>query len=984
MGNKRKFTSKKKKLYNNQNKTTVSYAKKDLLTQSGILSDSTTSMNDILNKNKVYLNQFDTQTFDSNNVSSINDINPGGSDTKQFRIARDISLNGNWSSVDQNNYTYGIVPDSHLEHNNMLPYYKNRSTYGKNKEEDNSAKDRKMNLFMGADNDVYIHKTEIKPMFEPVPNGSFVYGMPNMNDFYQERVVPGRNYNGVNLFANDKVTPGIGLNANEIGTHGFHSMYRIMPKTVDELRTLNKQKVTHEGVMIEGLRGKKRNELGKTFLKKTDLSVDNNGENLLPNTAPEKAPVLKPNFVIKDTARQSQLMEYTGNPFNRTYVLENIVPEYMRPKYKQPSKHTYKNMKPTGKYARNSLIYNPNQKSFLVPTTGKDTVLTTDYIAPTYRKNVTYTNNNIAPETTTKESLDNYNYNTGLSQNKGNIIAPTMVPETTIKEILATADRPVEIIQSNTAHNFAINYNPLNTTMKELDTINKRLHVITDIKKGNVVNYQINPETTIKESTLSSFIPNNLESTKLGNYVSNYDPTPTTLGETTINEYDPRLTPIQKMPQLSNYLPTSTTIKETMSSVVYNPNMQSQLRSVRSNNINNPESTMKETILQDNNKFLDGKNQKSYITNSNPTKTTAKETLLFTANNIKSNENRNYVAYIKSPDTTSKETLGNIHYNNLSGTQKIYGNNIKNPKTTSQETLDNYVYNALSNSQRGIINNTVAKDTLRETLENHNYNIFSGSQKVYGNNVKTPDTTSKESLDNYNYNNIGSSSKIYTNGIKKLKTTTKESVLTDHNKIINISGGTKAYNKSDNFTFKSIKDTVNTERAGNINGLQQLGKVNDIKTTKTTGKETNLYERMGNIGNETKTYGEKQFLVPTTIKETMMERDVTGIGYSVDRPKGNGETFIQKLADRKEEIATRYRAPTQSNVDLNVGADMINMLTVNKTNTGYYLSRGQENEIIDRPEYYKLSKERIDIDIEKFVDPIILEQLKSNPYVRKN
>lgn len=245
-----------------------------------------------------------------------------------------------------------------------------------------------------------------------------------------------------------------------------------------------------------------------------------------------------------------------------------------------------------------------------------------------------------------------------------------MVPETTIKEILATADRPVEIIQSNTAHNFAINYNPLNTTMKELDTINKRQHVITDIKKGNVVNYQINPETTIKESTLSSFIPNNLESTKLGNYVSNYDPTPTTLGETTINEYDPRLTPIQKMPQLSNYLPTSTTIKETMSSVVYNPNMQSQLRSVRSNDINNPESTMKETILQDNNKFLDGKNQKSYITNSNPTKTTAKETLLFTANNIKSNENRNYVAYIKSPDTTSKETLGNIHYNNLSGTQK--------------------------------------------------------------------------------------------------------------------------------------------------------------------------------------------------------------------------------------------------------------------------------------------------------------------------
>lgn len=1041
MPNKRKFTSKKRHGVN-PNAFKNTYSKKDLLTQSKILSDSSSSLNSILNQNNNYFDQFDTQTFDSNNVSSSNDINSSSSDTKKYRIARDISLNGNWSTVDHNNYTYGVVPDTELIHNNMLPYYKNKSTYGKNKEEDNIAKDRKMNLFTGADDDVYIKKTEIKPLFDPVPNGKFVYGMPNMSDFYQDRVVASKNYNGVNLFANDKVTPGIGLNANEIGTHGFHTMHRIMPKNVDELRSLNKQKVTHEGVMIEGQHGEKRYELGETFLKKPDLTRDNHGDDFLPNTAPEHAPILKPNFVMRDTSRQSQLMEYTGNPYNRALALENNVPDYMRPKYKKPSKHTYKNQKPMAKYSRNSLIYNPNQKSFYIPTTSKESILRSDYIAPTYRKNVSYSNNNTPLETTSKETLDNYNYNSVGSDNKGIVITPTMVPDVTLKEIMATSDRPLEVIQSNTSHGFALNYNPLNTTLKEVDSINKKQFIITDSKKGNVANFIVNPETTIKETrkNIDQFV---LNSNLKGNHMSTYNPTEITTKETMINEYDPRLTPIQKMPYITNYQPTSTTNKETMSSINFNKNLQSNKKMGKINDINTPESTVKESTLTDNMKVLNSHKKYGTLYNYNPTATTVKESMLYSHNNNISDGKKGYVNYINTPETTNKESLENYNYNNIRNNQKLYVNNIKTPGVTSKETVNDYIYNTLKGKTSGIVNTMTAKNTTKETLDNYNYNNLSShkngnyintkiakttnketlensnytgianKQKAYINNVTVQNTgretlddynysgisnrqkgytnnlnlenTGRETLDNYNYASMGkSSNSTYVNNIHSLKTTNKESLLHENNNVINMSGGTKVYGKSDNFTFKSIKDTVNTERAGIVNGSQKSGRVNDIKTPETTIKETNLYERLNSVGKETKIYSDKNFLLPTTNKETTMERGITGIGSHIDRPKTNGETFIQKLADRKEAIATRYRMPTQSNVDLSTGADMINIVDVDKINTGFYLGQGNKGNVNERPDYYRLTKDQVNIDVNRFVDPVILEQLRSNPYVRKD
>ena len=63
---------------------------------------------------------------------------------------------------------------------------------------------------------------------------------------------------------------------------------------------------------------------------------------------------------------------------------------------------------------------------------------------------------------------------------------------------------------------------------------------------------------------------------------------------------------------------------------------------------------------------------------------------------------------------------------------------------------------------------------------------------------------------------------------------------------------------------------------------------------------------------------------------------------------------------------------------------MINIVDVDTINTGFYLGQGNKGNVNERPDYYRLTKDQVNIDVNRFVDPVILEQLRSNPYVRKD
>lgn len=145
------------------------------------------------------------------------------------------------------------VDSSYYSHNNMMPFFgsKIRSTV------DPKNNEAIMDNYLGTGT-TYITKTEQAPLYSPNEKIQYPYGAPNMNDFYQSRINTSLRMDGVKPFQPQQVGPGLGLGADQLaGEGGYNSGMASRdswrPKTVDELRTANRQKATdmlmlgHEG-----------------------------------------------------------------------------------------------------------------------------------------------------------------------------------------------------------------------------------------------------------------------------------------------------------------------------------------------------------------------------------------------------------------------------------------------------------------------------------------------------------------------------------------------------------------------------------------------------------------------------------------------------------------------------------------------------------------------------------------------------------------
>lgn len=158
-----------------------------------------------------------------------------GSDRTQYK-----SLNGE------------NVDSAYFEHNNMMPFFggKIRSKV------DPVSNEAIMDNYLGSGSQTII-KSEQAPLFAPNEKIQWANGAPNMNDFYQSRVNPSMRMANVKPFEEVKVGPGLGLGYGAEGAGGYNAGNGLreswMPKSVDELRTANKQKASemmqlgHEG-----------------------------------------------------------------------------------------------------------------------------------------------------------------------------------------------------------------------------------------------------------------------------------------------------------------------------------------------------------------------------------------------------------------------------------------------------------------------------------------------------------------------------------------------------------------------------------------------------------------------------------------------------------------------------------------------------------------------------------------------------------------
>lgn len=160
-------------------------------------------------------------------------------------------------SIDSNTETYKSlsgesVDSAYFQHNNMMPFFggKIRSKV------DPGSNEAILDNYLGNGSQTIV-KSEQAPLFAPNANYQMAHGAPNMNDFYQSRVNPSMRMANVKPFEEIKVGPGLGLGYGTEGAGGYNSgnMMREswLPKTVDDLRTANKQKASevmqlgHEG-----------------------------------------------------------------------------------------------------------------------------------------------------------------------------------------------------------------------------------------------------------------------------------------------------------------------------------------------------------------------------------------------------------------------------------------------------------------------------------------------------------------------------------------------------------------------------------------------------------------------------------------------------------------------------------------------------------------------------------------------------------------
>ena len=193
----------------------------------------------------------------NDNISDGNLLDYQFNDMTFDNLSNPISHNGKDDAMSlfdiRNARNYGIVNENEMTHNNMVPYFKLKGNYGQSPNDEKHMVDtfnRKLNLFTGSMNNLdYRKKTERKPLFSPVPGLSNIYGSPVKTDQYQGRYIPGRERRNEKPFQEVKITPGLNLGYNEVGTQGFHDTYRALPRSIDETRTLNNPKITYNNPM---------------------------------------------------------------------------------------------------------------------------------------------------------------------------------------------------------------------------------------------------------------------------------------------------------------------------------------------------------------------------------------------------------------------------------------------------------------------------------------------------------------------------------------------------------------------------------------------------------------------------------------------------------------------------------------------------------------------------------------------------------------
>jgi hypothetical protein len=297
-----------------------------------------------------YESQFEDLTFDNpNEPVSINAAPYNNSRIARMENERDLALSGGFSNFDeQSDMTYGITNRENFTHNNMKPYFK-KSPNPSSLEHVSRVSQQKMELFSGAERTGWEKKKEQDNLFDPVTNMTNIYGNPSMSSMidYESRYIPSKERRNEKPFEQIKVAPGLGLGAKGGGnyTSGGGDMYRVLPKTVDDLRTIPNRKETYETVTNVGQKGSNGPIAGKSVKRGPDKFKENNTKDFLKTYSYIQAPKLVGEIDPATLGRNRGLKE-TEHYGAMQAVHTKDTPDELRGKHKEASKKSFKQADP--------------------------------------------------------------------------------------------------------------------------------------------------------------------------------------------------------------------------------------------------------------------------------------------------------------------------------------------------------------------------------------------------------------------------------------------------------------------------------------------------------------------------------------------------------------------------------------------------------------------------------------------------------------
>lgn len=224
-----------------------------------------------------------------------------------------------------------------FRHNNMVPFFGGRVKQNM----DDKAYSTVMENFTGNINN-YQEKKEVGTFFAPQTNVTNPYGMQSTSQFVYDRVIPSKKMDGVAPIERVQVGPGINQGYTAQPSGGFQQANvrdYTLPKTVDELRTVNNPKMSYYGRIISGHKPYQRGLVGDFSRKKIPTYYDNTPDRYFTTKAAYSAPKARSNIVMKNNMRKKTGLKSrigAAKSLSQQGAIRSDVKESTRNKYRSP------------------------------------------------------------------------------------------------------------------------------------------------------------------------------------------------------------------------------------------------------------------------------------------------------------------------------------------------------------------------------------------------------------------------------------------------------------------------------------------------------------------------------------------------------------------------------------------------------------------------------------------------------------------------